>query len=440
MKGKLLKKLNESTPDSVKKVFSKTIRNKVINNNSFKNTLQEIKEFESLDFREQKNMHIEKLREMLIYAYENTIYYKKVFDEIGLNPYEFKDLDDMKRIPTIDKQFVLDNFNDIISKQEIDHYVAYTGGSTGKPLKILLDTDSIYKEKAFVYNYWGKYGYDYTKSRIVTLRGLEFKNKIYKYNPIDNQIVLNPFILNEETIEKYIQIINKFEPEFIHGYGSAIYNLCRIIDKKNLKINVKLKGICFVSENVNEYEKEYIENILGCKGNIFYGHSERAVFAEWINNSYKFNELYTHVELIPTDDQGIYKIATTGLINKKMILINYMPDDTVEIKENKMMIYGHWDKELLIGKNNERVSMAAINFHNKVFDKIKIYQFEQFTKGSVNLNIVEDEKLSEKDKKEIIHIINTKLKDILDVEIKIVKSIPPTKRGKHNKIIQHIDV
>lgn len=438
MKGKLLKKLNESTPDIVKKILSKKIRNKVINNNSFKNTIQEIKEFDSLNYEEQKNKHIDKLRETLIYAYENTVYYKKIFDEIGLDPYQFDNVDDMKKIPIIDKQFVLDNFDDIISKQEIDHYVAYTGGSTGKPLKILLDTDSIYKEKAFVYNYWGKYGYDYTKSRMITLRGLEFKNKIYKYNPIDNQIILNPFMLNEETVDQYIKIINKFRPEFIHGYVSAIYNLCRIIDKKNIKLDVNLKGICFVSENVNQYEKEYIENILGCRGNIFYGHSERAVFAEWVNESYKFNELYTHVELIPTDEKGIYRIATTGLINKKMLLINYMPDDTVEVKDNKIMIYGHWDKELLIGKNNEKVSIASINFHNKVFNKIKIYQFEQFVVGTVNLNIVEDEKLSEKDKREIINIINTKLKNILDVEIKIVKNISLTKRGKHNKIVQHI--
>ena len=273
---------------------------------------------------------------------------------------------------------------------------------------------------------------------MITLRGLEFKDKFYKYNPIDNQIILNPFMLNEETIYKYIRVINKFKPEFIHGYASAIYNLCRIIEKKNIKIKVKLKGVCFVSENVNKYEREYIENILGCKSNIFYGHSERAVFAEWIDNSYKFNQLYTHVQFIPTDEEYIYRIAVTGLINRKMLLINYMPDDTVEIRNNEIMIHGHWDKELLIGKNNQRISMAAINFHNKVFSKIKMYQFEQFNPGMVILNIVEDEKLTKNDKEVIVNIINTKLKNIIDVEINVVKEIPLTKRGKYNKIIQHI--
>lgn len=438
MKGNFFKYLNEATPDSIKKVFSRIIRAKVINNKTFKKTLKELQDFELLEDSLKKDKHLEKLKEILIYAYENTEYYRKTFDDINLDPYNFNNTERIREIPTIDKNFVLNNFNSIISKEDIDYYVAYTGGSTGKPLKILLDTESIYKEKAFVYNYWSKDGYDYTKSKMITLRGLEFKDKIYKYNPIDNQIILNPFMLNDDTITEYVKIINKFKPDFIHGYASAIYNLCRIIEKKNMRIETNLKGICFVSENVDKYEREYIEKIFGCKGNIFYGHSERAVFAEWINNSYRFNDLYTHVELIPTDEENIFKIAVTGLINKKMILINYIPDDTVEIINGRVIIYGHWEKERLIGKNNEYISMASINFHNKVFNKIKMYQFEQYIKGTVNLNIVEDEKLTDSDKEDIINIINTKLNNILDVEIKIKKEIPLTKRGKYNKIIQHI--
>lgn len=438
MKGKILKILNESTPDWIKKFLSEPIRAKVINNDTFKYTLSEIQEFESKNMEERNEIHFERLKEILIYAYENTVYYKNIFDEIKFNPYEFNDIDQMKKIPTIDKQFVLDNFEQLISKEEIDYYVAYTGGSTGKPLKILLDTESIYKEKAFVYNYWSKYGYDYKKSRIITIRGLEFNGKIYKYNPIDRQIILNPFTLNEDTVDKYVKIIDDFGPEFIHGYASAIYNLCRILNKKKINLNTNIKGVCFISENVDDYEREYIEKTLKCKGNIFYGHSERIVFAEYINDSYIFNQLYTHVNYISTEKKDVYQIACTGLISKKMPLINYIPDDKIVINDNNIMIYGHWDKELLIGKNNEKVSIVAINFHNKVFDKIKMYQFEQFEKGKVYLNIVEETKLTSNDKNEIVKIINTKVKDVIDVEIKIVERIPLTKRGKYKKIIQHI--
>lgn len=438
MNGKILKKLNEYTPDIIKKLLSKQIRLKVINNKVFNNTLSQLKKIEDMTEEEKIKVHLDKLKDVLIYAYENTIYYKKVFDKVKFNPYTFSDVNEMKNIPIINKKIVMDHFNEIISKEEINHYIAYTGGSTGKPLKILLDTDSIYKEKAFVYNYWRKFGYDYKKSKIVTLRGLEFKGRLYKYNPIDNQIVLNPFTLNDDTVEKYVAKINSFKPEFIHGYASAIYNLCRLINKKNLKLNVNIEGICFVSENVDDIEKKYIEETLNCKGNIFYGHSERAVFAEYINDSYTFNDLYTHVELIETEENNVFSIACTGLLNKKMPLINYVPDDKVVLSNDKINIYGHWDKELLIGKNDEKVSMASINFHSEVFNKIKMYQFEQFTPGRVVLNIVEDETLTEKDKKNILHSIDSKLLNIIDVEINIVSKIELTNRGKYKKIIQHI--
>lgn len=46
MKGNLLKKLNENTPECIKKILSKAIRLKVINNNVFKNQFNEIKTFE----------------------------------------------------------------------------------------------------------------------------------------------------------------------------------------------------------------------------------------------------------------------------------------------------------------------------------------------------------------------------------------------------------
>lgn len=439
MKGNLLKKINERTPDFIKKIFAHQIRNKVIKNKVFLDTICEIQSFENLSNEEKNKVHISKLKDILIYSYENIEYYKSKFDEFNFNPYEFSSIEEMNKIPAIKKQDVINNFDKMVSRDSIDYYTAYTGGSTGKPLKILLDTDSIYKEKAYVYNYWSKFGYDFRKDRIVTLRGVEFKGKIYKYNPIDNQIILNPFKLNDELVDDYVKIIDKFKPKFIHGYASAIYNLCRLMKKKNIKLKTNIECIFFVSENVETYEKEYIEETLNCKSNIFYGHSERAIFAEYIDNGYHFNQLYTHMILEKSENIDEFNLKCTGLINKKMPLINYIPDDKVVMKNNKMMVYGHWDKEQLIGQNDEKISIASINFHNKIFDKIKVYQFRQEMKGYVELAIVEDEKISEKDLVKMEEAINAKLKGIIDVQICVVEQIELTKRGKLKKIIQSIE-
>lgn len=438
MKGNLLKRLNEITPDFVKQIMGKKIRNKVIENKFFKSQYEELINFDKLSEEDKENLHFEKVKEVLIYAYENTEYYKKQFNKIEFSPYDFKDLKELEKLPTINKQGVMDNFEDLTSKEEINYYTAYTGGSTGKPLKMFLDINSTYKERAFVYYYWSKYGYNYRISKTATFRGLEFKDKICKYNPIDNQIIFNPFLLNEDTIDNYIKKINRFNPEFIHGYASAVYNFCKLLKHSNVKLRCNIKSVCFISENVEDEQRKFIEETLNCTSNIFYGHSERIVFSEFYDNSYKFNDLYTHVDFLAEEEEGVYKMACTGLVSRKIPLIRYVPDDVAIIRENKIQIKGHWDKELLIGKNKEKISIASINFHNDIFNKVRLYQFEQFEAGKVTLNIVGDEVLTGKDLDDIKKIINRKLKNIMEIEVKIVDNIELTARGKHKKIKQHI--
>ena len=53
-----------------------------------------------------------------------------------------------------------------------------------------MDNSSIYRERAFVYNHWASLGFDFKKSKLMTFRGIEVKNKIYKLNPIYNEVIL----------------------------------------------------------------------------------------------------------------------------------------------------------------------------------------------------------------------------------------------------------
>ena len=85
MKGKLLKKLNDISPEWIKLLGNKIIRAKVIKNTTFKNTINEIKNFEFKSEEEKEKIHFEKVKDIIIYAYENTDYYKKIFDDIGIH-------------------------------------------------------------------------------------------------------------------------------------------------------------------------------------------------------------------------------------------------------------------------------------------------------------------------------------------------------------------
>ncbi len=356
------------------------------------------------------------------------------------------DLKEIKKIPLTDKEIIIKNLNKIINKDNKDFYISRTGGSSGKSLSLYLDNESIYKERAFVYNYWSNFGYDYKKSKLITFRGLEFKDKIFRNNPIYNEIVLSPFKLSEKTIDEYICIINKFKPEFISGYPSALLNFCKLLKRskellKRSKELLKIKFSCvfLISENCYEEDISVIESSLECKANSFYGHSERAVFAERYNDSYYFNKSYGFTEFIDTGESNKYKIVCTGFINRKMPLIRYLTDDIAIIKDDKVNIIGHRDKEVLVGKNGEKISITSINFHTNEFEKIKQYQFIQDKEGFAILNIIEDDKIYDNDIKGMLNVLNKKINNVLDIEIRIVNEIALTSRGKLKTIIQNIN-
>lgn len=439
MTFKLVKKLNEKCPEIIKILLAPILRKKLIANKVFIDTYRKLEEYDKLSKKDRDKLNFEKLKEILIYCYENIDYYRNKFETLKFNPQNIECYEDIKILPFTNKNIFLKNQQELLSKKDIDYYVAYTGGSSGKPLKIYLDKESIYKERAFVYHYWSRFGYNYKTDKMITFRGLEFEGRISKFNPIYNEIVLSPFKLNEANLNKYIKIINNFKAEFISGYPSIIKNFCKLLENSNRQIDINIKCVFFISENCSQEDNNYIKRILKCNTCIFYGHSERAVFGEKYEGNYEFNGIYGYTEFIPTDVEGEYRIACTGFLNYKMPFVRYLTDDIVKISNQKIIeIIGHNDSQVLIGKNNERISISSLNFHSNEFNKIIQYQFEQWEKGKVNLNLLLEKNLTNEELFNINKALSKKIKGVLDIKIKFVDEIILTKRGKVNLIIQHI--
>lgn len=437
MNIKFLKKLNENLPDWVKLLMAPIIRDKLIKNPVFVDQYHELLIYDNLTQDEIEIKQIEKTKDLLIFAYENTQYYKALFDQLEFNPYQFSKLEELEQIPVLTKEQLGERFQDLVAENISNYYNASTGGTTGKPVNILLEKDSIYKEKAFIYHFWSKAGYDYKKSRIVTLRGIEFHGKISKVNPLYNEVLLNPFILSSNNIKQYINKINSFKGEFIHGYPSAIYNFCCLYEKQNIKLKKPIKAVFLISENSYPFQIEKIEKVLNCKCHMFYGHSERAVFAEECEHGkYEFNKMYGVTQF--QSELGGY-IICTGFLNRKQPLIRYIVDDNATLVDNdKWSIQGHWGKDVLYGANGERISMAAINFHDKTFANILAYQFEQTEPGNTLLRIEAEYQLSETELLKIKKGVESKLAQVIICNVQQVDKIKLSNRGKYQMLIQNI--
>ncbi len=434
-----IRKLNEKTPYWIKRPFARVIRNRLIKNKDFLCMYELLSKADGYGLEEIKSYQLEELKKTLQHAYDHTEYYHKLFDECGFMPERVESIEDLSVIPLMTKELLKEHLSEITADDIKDYYYVTTGGTTGEPTKIYMDRKAIYKEWAFIYHYWSKYGYDFRNSRLATFRGVDMGEQMFSINPLYSEIRLNPFILNNHNIHEYVSIIDDYKADFIYGYPSAIYNFCRIARANGINLYKRFKGALFISENLYEHQEELIKDVLECPMVIFYGQTERAVLAERYDKGYVFNDLYGVTEF-DVDGSPI----VTGFINPKTPLIRFLVDDYAEQSDRSdsdllhYRIIGHRSSEVLYGSDGEQVSVAAINFHDDTFLGVRAYQFIQNECGKCIVNIVPDEGFDDRRLEVIKKRITDKLGAGFTCYVVKAKEIKLSDRGKYNMIVQNI--
>ncbi len=97
-------------------------------------------EIECMPRPELEELQLERLKTMVKYAYDNTVYYKRAWDEVGVKPEDIQTLADIAKFPFINKtteretQHVGSFFGELCSVPEEDVvFMATSSGSTGVP-------------------------------------------------------------------------------------------------------------------------------------------------------------------------------------------------------------------------------------------------------------------------------------------------------------------
>jgi len=428
-------------PESLKYITASIFRNKLIKNKDYCAYTKLLANREFLDEEAIKEYQFNELKKILIYANDNVPYYSELFYQVGFYPQEMKSTYEMNVIPFLTKEIIRENFDKLISTKKVPggHYVATTGGSTGEPLKVLLDYKCVFKENAFVNHYRSKLGYK-TKDRLATFRGVEFDDKLWQFNPMQNELIFSPFKLSNHTLSKYVNKINEFKPQYLNGYLSSIYFLAKLMSENGINFKYPIKGVFLISENIDLKQRDFVEKIFSVPTSTFYGHSERCIIAEEkCKNEYQFDPFYGYTELTSKGDDML-EVSGTGFLNKTMPLIRYKTDDVCMKGENFYKIDGSRKSNLgLYGYNGEFFAHAAFNFHSEVFNNVVNYQFVQKQKGRVDLLLVVNKYFVNEEIDIMKKEIDKKTKDVISFDIKVVDKLILSKRGKFKMFITNFN-
>ena len=403
-----------------------------------------------------------KLQEIIKLAYEKTKFYHRTFDSLGFRPDDYKSLEDINRLPTTDKQDMIENSSDMCTKILTAGDVEYgtTAGTSGVPLHFYMNAGRSAIEYAYLINSWTRAGYKLGMPMAV-LRGRVVKadkNGLYhEYDPILKHHYYSSFHLSDENMARYLEHIVSIGSCYLHVYPSNLTALARFITRSGKKVPKNILGIISESEIVYPEQRKMVEEVFGCRLFSCYGQSEKLVLAAGCEKSddYHVWPTYGYFELLDEEGNPVQtpgqrgEIVGTGFINTVMPFIRYRTGDWATYVSDHCQacgrehiiirdIRGHRTQEVLIASDGSEISWTAMNMHDDTFMNVRQFQFYQDTPGKALLRVIPSNDFNQQDAMRIQHNLGQKLDGRLKFHIKLVDKIDLSPRGKAIYVDQKI--
>jgi phenylacetate-CoA ligase len=369
-------------------------------------------------------------------AYHKSPFYRHLYDLHGVNISEIKTLQDIERLPIVNKEAIRNHIGAIFIGSRLNRSTAHTSGTTGSPMTLYRDYQSITKEAAYLWAHRMNFGYE-VGMKTVTLRGNLGKKQMELLDPHSNTLYLSSYNLSPDNAEWYYERIRDFAPHALLAYPSSLATLANYFDGMEKSLRVPL--VFTSSETVYAHQREKVEEVFNTRIIDWYGNAERTIALEQnVLGLYDELPLYSVNEF--RDDHAI----TTGLINESFPLIRYQVDDVFVVSGSEAgkpkvveSIQGR-SNDYLVLPDGSRVGLLCNTL--KGINHLLFAQIVQRDTCGFTVNVVVDEDFGLEDEQQIRTNISRRVGDDVPFDIAHVceNEIIKSPAGKYKLIINQL--
>lgn len=360
-----------------------------------------------------------------------------------------KSFDDFHKLKILKKADVKENTGLILNENGYHTIDAHTSGTTGSGLIFKTSLRALQEQFAVWWRYRMWHGIEFGLlcgyfggRRIVPVR--EKKPPYYRMAPALNELMFSGYHLNEKTAEDYVRGLNKYRPQWLHGYPSMIALLASYILDQNLKLDSEIKWVTIGTENLMPHQSNIIEKAFGVKPLQHYGQAEGAAnISECPEGNLHVDEDYSYVEFEKLDGNQ-FKIVGTNFTNPVFPLLRYDTGDVVTItgktcgcgRPGRVVdeIDGR-SEDYIILKDGTKVGRLDHIFKDMV--NIGEAQIVQKQKGKIEVRAVKLKNYSLRDEVLLLNDLRSYLNDI-EVDIVYVDRIEKTKNNKLRFVVSEM--
>ena len=260
-----------------------------------------LKKQAGLSVKQMQALREKKLRQLLHYAMKNSAYYRRTFEAAGITEKELDELP-LSCFPTIDKKEFLGHFDELVVPKDIcqsklrefdasesldrkpykgKYHVVHSSGSTGKPGYF------VYDEEAWNHMLLGMVRaalWDMSMPQILALLAKRprivyiaatdgrYGGAMAVGDGIDGVGAKQLYLDIKMPLTQWIRQIEKFKPNIIIGYPSAVKILAELVQQGSVEVNAVRVISC--GEPLDAGLRSYLEKIFDTPVVNFYGASE----------------------------------------------------------------------------------------------------------------------------------------------------------------------
>ncbi|WP_347330107.1 hypothetical protein [Marinimicrobium locisalis] len=383
----------------------------------------------------------QRLKQLLKHCQSNVPYYKGILADVDVELINRKNIHNY--FPLLTKKDVVNNVKSLVPGPGSCYYPEVkisTSGTSGTPLTIYATKESRRVNYAFFNNFLESLGASYrAKSTILAGRKIYKRGsrKVDRYDYFNRTQYLSVYDISPDTISKYIEALNRWQPEYIDSHPSALFELQYLAMKKGLKLNFSPKFIVTSSESLTATIRNKVESFFCSKIYDHYGCAEMCISAFNSDDKYYNDPTYSIIELI---DKGndLYSVVVTGLVNFGMPLIRYEIGDLVHCSDLRDpytfdSVDGRLD-DIIVTPEGRLVGRLSPVF--KGIPGLELAQVVQESKYTLVVNaVLREEERDKFDESLIISKLKSSTSESMSVRVNYVADIEKNANGKFKSVV-----
>lgn len=316
--------------------------------------LARLKGHEHMTPARMKKYQAKKLRKILVYAYRHSGYHHRAFVKAGIDESNIRTAP-LSAFPVMDKQMLLQNFDQLITIPDLTqdelrrfdaetaadrsaykgkYHVVHSSGSTGKPGYFVYDEAAWRSMLLGIIRaaLWGMSMKEIVKllgagPRIAYIAATDgrYGGAMAVGDGIDGVGASQIHLDIKQPLEQWAAELNKFKPNIIIGYPSAIKILGELVEQGRVKLSAMRVVSC--GEPLGAGLRRYLEKELGAAVINVYGASESLALG--VDNGSGML-LFDDLNVVEVVEGEMY---LTSLYNLAQPLIRYHLTDSLTLAE-----------------------------------------------------------------------------------------------------------